>query len=126
VIGRFFMAATRILLGDIADEWKSMVEGIARDNPEISIVGRVEKPLDVLLFAKNENVDVVLLSQKRDGSEPGVCSHFVLEFPNIVIVLVPVTGGTNVLCRIALSKKVRTASKETLTGMLITFNDTAD
>jgi hypothetical protein len=116
------MAATRVLLGDIADEWKSMVEEVARHNPDVSIVGRVEKPLDLLLFAKNENVDVVLLSQEPDGSEPGVCSHFVLEFPNVVIVLVPVRGGTNVLCRIALSKEIRTASKETLTRMLITFN----
>jgi hypothetical protein len=120
------MAATRILLGDIADEWKLMVEEIARDNPDVSIVGRVEKPLDILLFAKSENVDVVLLSQERDGGEPGVCSHFALEFPNVVIVLVPVKGGTNVLCRIALSKEVRTASKETLTRMLTTFKDGDD
>lgn len=115
------MAATRILLGDIADEWKSLVEEIARDNADVSIVGRVNKPLDLLLFAKNEHVDVVLLSQEPDGSEPGVCSHFVLEFPNVVIVLIPVKGGTNVLCRIALSKEVRTASREALTGMLTTL-----
>jgi hypothetical protein len=114
------MAATRILLGDIADEWKSIVEEIARDNPNVSIVGREEKPLDLLLFAQNESVDVVLLSQEPDGSEPGVCSHFVLEFPNAVIVLVPAKGGVNVLCRIALSKQVGAASKETLTRMLTT------
>src|SRR5260370_40137697 len=120
------MAAVRILLGNIADEWKSMVEEIARDNPDVSIVGRVEKPLDVLLFAKSENVDVILLSQEPDGSEPGVCSHFVLEFPNVAIVLVPVKGGTNVLCRIALSKEVHTESKETVTGMLININNSDD
>ncbi len=120
------MVATRILLGDIAEEWKSMVEEIARDNPDVSIVGRVEKPLDVLLFPKNENVDVVLLSQEPDGSEPGVCSHFALEFPNVGIVLVPVKGGANVLCRMALSKEVRIASKETLTRMLIEFKNGDD
>jgi hypothetical protein len=113
------MAATKILVGDIAAEWKSIVEEIARDNPNVNIVGRVENSLDVLLFAKDESVDAVLLPQEPDGSEPGVCSHFVLEFPNVVIVLVPVKGGTNVLCRIAMSKEVRPASKETLARMLI-------
>jgi|SRR5579872_2484300 len=113
------MAATRILLGEISDDWKSIVEEIARDNPEISIAGRVAKPLDVLLFAKSENVDVVLLSQEPDGSEPGVCSHFVLEFPNVAILLVPVKGGTNALWRIALSKEIPPGSKETLTNLLI-------
>jgi len=113
------MAATRILLGDISDDWKSIVEEIARDNPEISIVGRVTKPLDVLLFAKSENVNVVLLSQEPDGSEPGVCSHFVLEFPNVAILLVPVKGGTSELWRIALSKEVPPGSKETLIRMLM-------
>lgn len=120
------MAATRILLGDIADEWKLMVEEIARDNPDVSIVGRVEEPLDVLLFAKTENVDVVLLSQEPDGGEPGVCSHFVLEFPNVVIVLVPVKGGVNVLCRIALFKEVCAASQETFTRMLTILKDIRD
>jgi chemotaxis response regulator CheB len=120
------MAAPRILVGDIAAEWKSIVEEIARDNPGINIVGQVENPLDVLLFAKDESVDVVLLSQEPDGSEPGVCSHFVLEFPNVVIVLVPVKGGTNVLSRIALSKKVCPASKESLTSLLIKFNNGDD
>lgn len=120
------MAATRILLGDISNGWKSIVEEIARDNPEIIIVGRVTTPLDVLLFAKSENVDVVLLSQEPDGSEPGICSHFVLEFPNVVMLLVPAKGGTNVLWRLALSKEVRPASKETLTRMLIKLKNGDD
>ena len=120
------MAALRILLGDIADEWKSIVEEIARDNPDVRIVGREEEPLDVLLFAKSENVDVVLLSQEPDGIEPGVCSHLVLEFPNVAIVLVPVKGGKNVLCRLVLSKEVRTASKKTLARMLMKFKNSDD
>jgi hypothetical protein len=113
------MAATRILLGDIAEEWKSMVEEIASGNPDISIIGQVQTPIDVLLCAKSENVDVVLLAQERDGSEPGVCSHVVLEFPEVAVVLVPVKGGRNVLCRIARSKEECGASKEALTRMLL-------
>jgi hypothetical protein len=79
-----------------------------------------------LLQAKSENVDVVLLSQEVDGSEPGVASHFVLEYPNVAVVLVPANGGSNVLCRTALYKEVHAASKETLRKMLRKFKSSED
>ena len=112
------MPAVKILLGKIADEWKSMAEEIARDEIDLSIVGEADKPIETLLKARDENVDIVVLSQEPDGSEPGLCSHFLLEYPNIVLVLVPVKGGPHVLCRTVTYREVETASKEAYRKML--------
>ena len=120
------MPVVRILLGNIGGNWKSMVEDIAKDNSDIQIVGHVENPVDVLLQARSENVDVVVLSQEIDGSEPGIASHFVLEYPNVAVVLVPANGGGNVLCRTALYRETHTASKEALRKMLRKFKSSED
>lgn len=113
------MPSVKILLGDIGDEWRAIAEEIAEDSADLTIVGQMDKPVDMLLRAKGEHVDVVVLSQDPNGSEPGLCSHFLLEYPNIALVLVPVKGGPNVLCRTAIHKEVQVASKEAFRKMLI-------
>lgn len=111
-------AVKKILLGKIANEWKTIAEEIARDDVNLSIVGEADKPIDTFLKTRDEDVDIVVLSQEPDGSDPGLCSHFLLEYPNIVLVLVPVKDGPNVLCRTAMYREVETASKEAFRNML--------
>src|SRR5215467_1628586 len=73
----------RILLGAIATEWRRMLLDLARDDGDLEIVGTAEHAMDVLLQAEELKVNVVVLSQLPDGHEPGVCSHLMLEFPNV-------------------------------------------
>src|SRR3979411_3138826 len=108
------MPTVKILLGAIGTEWRRTVEQRRGENGKLQIVGEVEQLVDILLQARRANADVVVLSQEPHGGEPGVCSHLLLEYPNVVIVLVPSDGGPNVLCRMALYREVRDASREAL------------
>jgi len=104
----------RILLGEINSEWAYLLKRLAAVDPGIKIVGQVKDPLDLLLQAKTLNADVVVVSQLLDGGEPGICSHLVLELPNVVIVLVPVAAAPTMLTRMVLYKDQLPASENSL------------
>ena len=112
------MPIMRILLGEIGTTWKSSIRELAKQHTGVEIVGEARDSLDVLLQVRNEHADVVIISQTPEGNEPGICSHLLLEYPNVVLILVPSDGGADVLCRMILCKEVRQASKEALLSML--------
>lgn len=112
------MSTVKILLGEIAAAWKHTLKELVAENGELQVVGEVEKPVDILLQAKSVSPDVVVLSQDPQGAEPGICSHLLLEYPNVVVVLVPCVGGSKILYRMALYREVRDASREALRRML--------
>jgi chemotaxis response regulator CheB len=99
----------RVLLGELNSEWAHIVKQLASAHEEIRIVGEALDPLHLLLEAKNLNPDVVVLSELPGGGEPGICSHLVLELPNLIVVLVPVSAN-RLLTRMVLYRDHQPAS----------------
>ena len=110
----------KILIGDIGGEWRTKLREIVDNADDLEIIGETEQPISLLLEASNPDADVVVLAQTPQGEEPGVCSHLLLEYPNLAVVLVPSVGGATV-CRMVLRREVRDASKEALQAMLRNF-----
>ncbi len=113
------MAITRILLGNISQEWKRKVLDLANSDPQLKIVAELADPFEVLVQAQEWDADVVLLSQVPGRVEPGICSHLLLEHPNLVLVLLPALSGPDVLYRMVLVKEERRwTTNEDLHAML--------
>jgi|SRR5271165_5552658 len=112
------MPTVKILLGDVPTEWRSILSELAEEDDEIQIIGEALDPVDILVKVKNLKVNVVVLSQTPEGGEPGICSHILLEYPNLPLILVPLAGGPNVLCRLMQKRDTREASKEALDLLL--------
>ena len=109
----------RILLGKISAEWMAMVADLVGSDRGLEIVGVLESPLDILLRTKELSADVVVLSQLRGGGEPGICTHFLLEHPNVVLLLLPASPGERVVWRMVLEKSdCGKASRTTLHSAL--------
>ncbi|MFZ0771776.1 MAG: hypothetical protein WCA49_16270 [Candidatus Sulfotelmatobacter sp.] len=87
----------RILLGKIGAEWRATLAELARPENDLEIVGRVDDALDILLQTEELKPDVVVLAQPPGGGEPGVCSHLMLEHPNVAVLLLPTSSGSR-LC----------------------------
>jgi AmiR/NasT family two-component response regulator len=100
----------RVLLGEISSEWEQTIQRLAAADQGLKIVGQVNDPLRLLLEAKTLRADVVVVSQLPDGSEPGICSHLVLELPNVIVVLVPASPGNHGLIRMVLFRELLPAS----------------
>src|SRR5215470_4117089 len=95
----------KILLGQIDAEWKRMLLELARQDSDLEIVGTAEHAMDVLLLAAELKANVVVLAQLPGGGEPGVCSHLMLECPNVAVLLLPASWGCGVLWRMVLHKE---------------------
>lgn len=95
----------RILLGMLGAEWKRLLTEVIRSDGDLEIVGAAATAVDVLLQAADRNPDVVVLAQLPGGAEPGICSHLLLEFPNVAILLLPHEPRRGVLWRMVLHKE---------------------
>jgi hypothetical protein len=95
----------RILLGEIGAEWKRILLELASHDNDLEIVGTAEHAMDVLLRVAELKANVVVLAQLPGGGEPGVCSHLMLECPNVAILLLPASCGYGVLWRMVLRKE---------------------
>lgn len=100
----------RVLLGEISSEWEQILKRLAAADQGLKIVGQVNDSLRLLLEARTLQADVVVLSQLPDGSEPGICSHLVLELPNVIVVLVPASSAAHSLIRMVLYREQLPAS----------------
>jgi hypothetical protein len=113
------MQTLRILLCG-TDSWrKSTLRELTQTEEDLEIVDEVETPLDLLLQTKNIRPQVVVLSQLEAGGEPGICSHLLLECPNVVVLLLPAHPGVGGLSWMVLCKEtVLDASQGSLRSAL--------
>lgn len=95
----------RILLGKLSADWMAIIAELIRQDHALEIVGVLESPLDVLLRTQELRPDVVVLSQLRGGGEPGICSHFLLEYPNVELLLLPASPDGSAFWRMTLRKE---------------------
>jgi DNA-binding NarL/FixJ family response regulator len=109
----------RILLGKIGAEWRATLAELARPENDLEIVGRVEDAVEILLQTEELKPDVVVLVQPPGGGEPGICSHLMLEHPNLVVLLLPTSSGHQAMWRMVLRKESwNQASKGTIHAAL--------
>lgn len=105
----------RILLGTIGAEWQRTLLDLAKSDGDLEIVGMAASAMDLLLQVEELNADVVVLSQIGGGEEPGICSHLMLEYPDVAVLLLPSTPRRNAVWQMVLRKESwKEASKEIL------------
>jgi hypothetical protein len=111
-----------ILVGSVGSPWKEILLELVREDDQLKIIYEAYSPIEILLQTRNTSADVVVLSYDLDDegkpAEPGVCSHLLLQYPNLVIVLVPPSKEVGELCRMVQLKEKREANKDTLHAML--------
>jgi len=113
------MPRVKILLGAISPEWRRLFIDLADADDELEIVGATQDRVSLLVEVEKLKADVVVLSQLHDGSEPGICSHLVLEHPNVRVLLLPNWRGQNLPFLVVLRKEwLKDGSTEALRQVL--------
>jgi len=109
----------KILVGEIGPEWEGILKGILRPDDELELASKVNNAVDLLVRVNEVRADVVVLRQLPGGREPGICSHLLLEYPNLAVVLLPDAKGLDIILRLVLrEERWDTASKESLRAAL--------
>ena len=96
---------TRILLANITPFWRLKLSQIVESDRDMETVGRVRDPLNLLIQAGKLQANVVVLMQLPEGEEPGICSHLLLEHPNMLVLLLPSRPDEQPIIRMQLRKE---------------------
>lgn len=76
----------RILLNIRPESFRQLLlERIAGES-DLEVVGEANNPLDLLVLVGRTGADVVLQTWDDSGEPPGVCSHLLAEFPDLLII----------------------------------------
>jgi DNA-binding NarL/FixJ family response regulator len=79
----------RILLGNSPAVIPEAVRELIQAQPDMQIVGDAESPMQILHNVVTRRAQVVILSTRGD-EEPGLCSHLLSAFPDVVILCIAV------------------------------------
>jgi len=74
----------RILIGNSPGMVPDGVKALLADQPDMQIVGDAESPMQILQEVESRSVEVVVLATRGD-EEPGLCSHLLSTFPDIIV-----------------------------------------
>ena len=117
--GQAKQMSVKIFIGEIGPEWTIALNEVLRAGGEFEVVGEGSDAVDLLLRINEVHADVVVLRQPAGGREPGICSHLLLEYPNLAVVLLPDEKGCDILRRLMLREEGwGNASKESLRAAL--------
>lgn len=79
----------RIVFGNTPGMVPETVKELIAAQPDMQIVGDAESPMQILQEVGNHPVEAVVLATRGD-EEPGLCTHLLSAFPDIVILCIAV------------------------------------
>jgi hypothetical protein len=107
----------RVLLAVESQMLSELKEHIERDD-NMEVVGEVSEvanPLDLLLAVDGTQANVVIHGWPESQEMPGVCTHLLAEFPDLLVIGIPPSRDRAVACRQTITKTtIRMAGMEDL------------
>ena len=90
---------------------------------DMEVVGEALDPLDVLYAVRKTEADVVVTTLPKSG-EPGISSHLLAEYPDLLVLALAPDGSDATLYRQVLVRE--SLRREALDGLLSTVRQAAD
>lgn len=101
----------KVLLALESPVLRELLRDLIEGEPGIALAGEVEvaDPIDLLVEVKETQADVVVQTWQGSEEMPGICSHLLTEFPDLLVIGVPRYGDHAFVCRQTIAKRrVRT------------------
>ncbi len=75
----------KILLLDVPDKIRDLLEAAIRRQNNMETVGEAFDPIDLLLVVDDTESDVVIMGHPQADRLPGICTHLLAEYPDLLI-----------------------------------------
>ncbi len=101
----------KVLLALESAPLRELLKDLVEREPGLALAGEVEvaDPIDLLVGVKKTQADVVVQTWQGSEEMPGICSHLLTEFPDLLVIGVPRHGDHAFVCRQTIDKRrVRT------------------
>jgi len=94
----------KVLLALESPDWRELLRNLIEHEPGLELVGEAADPIDLLVEVKSRQADLVL--QEWPAEElPGICSHLLIEYPDLLVVGIPRDSEHVFLCRQTVSTR---------------------
>ena len=88
------MKRIRVLLATLPPLVNGLLTHLIQDQPDMKVVDAVSEPVQLLVAVKDSRADVVVLPLPTSGEMPGICSHLLAEFPDLLILALSLSGDS--------------------------------
>jgi DNA-binding NarL/FixJ family response regulator len=75
----------RILMIDVQGEIHDLLQALVAHRDDMEMVGEASDPIDLLLAVNDTQSDVVILEYSQPDRIPGICTHLLAEYPDLLI-----------------------------------------
>jgi DNA-binding NarL/FixJ family response regulator len=79
----------KIVTIDIPAETHDQLEGLIRRQGNMELVGEAFDPVNLLLRVKDTQADVVIMGHEQPARIPGICTHLLAEYPDLLVLTIP-------------------------------------
>jgi hypothetical protein len=73
----------------------------------VEVVDETDDPVDLLMAVRRTEANVVLIAWPKSGEMPGICTHLLLEFPELLVIGLPEKGADPVFCQLRINHQQR-------------------
>jgi chemotaxis response regulator CheB len=78
----------KILMVDVPSGLRNLLQDVIQRQENMLVVGEAFDPIDLLLTVNETDADVVIMGHSQADSMPGICTHLLIEFPILLVLIV--------------------------------------
>lgn len=75
----------KVLLANEPRTWRTHLGELLRRHSDVEVVRADSDPIQLLIMVEDTQADVVVMTLPDSGTMPGICSHLLHEYPQLVI-----------------------------------------
>jgi len=83
--GEFVGNRIRVLLATKSRELCESLRNLIQSQMDMEVVGEAFSPIELLLAVDQMKADVVIIEMLDSDQDPGICSHLLAEYPELLI-----------------------------------------
>ncbi|HEY7495297.1 MAG TPA: hypothetical protein VIH59_29850 [Candidatus Tectomicrobia bacterium] len=74
-----------VLLANSPEALRTSLATLLQQQSDIEVAGTVPDPIELLVAVGDTQADVVIMTLPESGEMPGICSHLLHEYPQLLI-----------------------------------------
>ena len=86
------MSSSKVLIGDLSAVQLLRVRRLIEAQHDIQAIGPIVDPIELLLSVREMTAGVVILAMQPGGKAPGICTHLLAEYPELLVLALSEDG----------------------------------
>ncbi len=109
------MDNVRVLLANSPRMLRESLQGLLDRQNDIEVATAPPDPIELLSAVDRTEADVVLVTLPESGADPGICSHLLAQYPELLVIAVsPVDGRAVVFKQVITREELRPVAEDDL------------